>query len=111
MTEEPSDLAQMLFEQANAMREQFALGMKFGKEVNRLAVAALEVAYDRAQQDQETKIPTPLMCAIENILRLQEQEQINDYANAAIKRDQLERHEGRADHEQDTRGAALKAGS
>lgn len=70
------DLGRMLFDQADAMNRQFQLGLKVGKDISRIAVAALEAAYDRAQQDSEAKIPTVLSCAIENILRLHEQAQI-----------------------------------
>jgi hypothetical protein len=36
---------------------------------------------------------------------------IKDYADTMIKREQLERHEGRADHDLSTSGSPLKAGS
>ena len=64
------DLGQMLFDQANALNHQFTIGLKAGKEISEVAHRALKVAYELAQQDAETKIPTPLSCAIENILRL-----------------------------------------
>lgn len=39
------------------------------------------------------------------------EESANAYANAAIKRDQIARHEGREDHDRDSTGRILSAGS
>lgn len=105
-----SELSDMIFAQANAMNQQFQTGLKAGKEMNRAAHKALKVAYDAALKDEAVKIPTTLHVAIEQILRLRDEQQINDYANDGVKREQLERHEGRPEHDQDMVGRALRAG-
>ena len=81
------DAARLAHEHLVVTAQQFTAGLKAGKEISRIAHTALKVAYAAAQQDQAVKIPTVLSCAIENILRLREEQQINDYANDAIKRD------------------------
>lgn len=83
-----NDVAQFALEQANLMNERFAAGLRAGKQINRIAAAALKAAYENAQKDEAVKIPTPLHCAIENVLRLHAEQEVNDYANAMVKRDQ-----------------------
>ena len=83
-----NELSDMIVEQARALHEQFQLGLSVGKKINRVAHLALMAAYEIAQQDKNAKLPTPLSCAIENILRLREEQEANEYANAMIKRDQ-----------------------
>lgn len=56
-----------------AAQKQFENGLRAGREISRLAHAALAQAYDMAKKDEITRLPTPLMCAIENVLRLREE--------------------------------------
>ena len=83
-----NDVAQFALEQANLMNRQFQNGLRAGKEISQIAHSALKRAYELAQQDAEAKLPTTLMCAIENVLRLRDEQVANDYANDTIKRDQ-----------------------
>ena len=103
------DLGRLLFEQAHCMNQQFAAGMRAGKEISKFAHAALKESYTRAQQDSEARIPTILSCAIENVLRLHEEEIVNAYAEAGVQRDN-QREPGQ-EHDRAAHGATLHPGS
>lgn len=62
---EPSDLGRLLFEQANQLTRQRQLGMEHGHAHAARDLKALFLAYDRAQLDPNTRIPTMLHLAIE----------------------------------------------
>lgn len=81
------DIARAALEQTQALSQQFLTGLKAGKEINKVAHTALQAAYDRALADSQAKLPTTLSLAIENVLRLNELQAANDYANASIKRE------------------------
>ena len=106
-----TDLGTMLLAQLNALNERFAAGINAGKRINAEAHRALMEQYVAASADPVAKIPTALELAIIAVLSLNDERKINDYANAGVKRDQLQRHEGRPEHDLDVVGRALEAGS
>lgn len=55
----------MLKEQMEAMNNCTAAGIRAGQQMERVKVTAILAAYDRAIQDENTKIPSYLMAAIE----------------------------------------------
>ena len=69
MKEKPplSDLGRMLFEQANAMNNQFVRGMEATREQLTIELKTLFEAYDRACLDPNAKIPTRLHLALEDL--------------------------------------------
>jgi hypothetical protein len=77
----------------------------------RPAIRALSAEFQKALADPETKMMSSLQVAITAVVALAEASAANDYANAMVKRDQLERHEGRADHDMTTHGTPMKAGA
>lgn len=105
-----SDMGRLLFEQANAMNQQFLTGLKAGREISATAHRLLKASYEKAKEDPAAKIPSPLECAIENILRLRDEEAANAYADAMTSADLAARHEGRPEHDTDVVGRALAAG-
>ncbi len=64
---EMSDLGRLLFEQANALNQQRALGMEHGRAHAALDLKGLFLAYDRALLDANARIPTMLHLAIESL--------------------------------------------
>lgn len=98
----------------------------------------LRACYDKALKDADTRIPSYLHAALENVMALipgaptpakvhpvfgttlsamcQSSSEIdslaaiNAYVEAGIRRDQRERNDGRADHDCDATGRTLKAG-
>ncbi len=62
-----SDLGRMMFEQVNAMNNQFSRGMEATREQLRIELKTLFAAYDRACLDPDAKIPTRLHMAMESL--------------------------------------------
>jgi hypothetical protein len=77
----------------------------------RPAIGALSAEFQKALADPETKMKSALQIAITAVVALADASAANDYANAMVKRDQLARHDGRADHDMTTHGTPMKAGA
>ncbi len=65
--DEMSDLGRYLFEQANLMNESMRNGLTIGRQHAEQDLKSLFVAYDRAKNDPNARIPTTLHIAIENL--------------------------------------------
>lgn len=106
-----NELAQMLLDQAEVMNHNFQLGLRAGKSINREAYRILRDCWSRAKADEKIKIPSYLECAIEQVLRLREEDEANAYADVMMQKDAAERHGGRTEHDLDVVGRALRAGT
>lgn len=76
------------------------VGMEAAEERFYSAVRAVDRGYRQAAIDPQTKIPSYLMAAIHNLVAMLPPTETalakdNDYANEMVKRDQLDRLEGR----------------
>lgn len=65
------DLGALLFEQANALNERFRAGLDAGRDAERRAIQSalrlLFTAYDQANEDPQTRMPTTLHALIERL--------------------------------------------
>ena len=78
----------------------------------RPAIFALQAEFQRALIDPETNMKSSLQVAITNVIALARASQSNDYANAMVRRDQVDPYRDRPDLDMDaTSGARLKAGT
>ena len=64
-----AEISTQLTEQANAMNECVAAGMRAQAAIHAINLKGLRTAYDRALADPETKIPTFLHAMLEQVLR------------------------------------------
>ncbi len=84
-------------------------GMAEGARHERVKFEAVIIAYDRALRDKSLNVPTYLHMALENARS--ELAKQNIAAEAGIRKDQMERHTGRPEHDRDVFGARLEFGS
>lgn len=78
-------------------------------------IRGLDAAYRKAALDPELKMPSYLTAAMYALIAVLPEtvaeNKINAYAEAGIRRDQRARLEGGLQHDQDTQGNRLKAGT
>lgn len=104
------DLSAMLVQHAVAMNERFRTGMREGQEHERkhyaplvLSARGVIAAYERASQDEKAKLPTLLHITIEAL-----KHSIPELRHVGARAVSIP---GRPDHDQDTYGRQLKAGT
>lgn len=100
------DIVEFAKEQARIQARMLQTGMEIADEKFYRQIRALERAYQQAVLNPQTKIPTPLTAVMHSLFGMLPER----YVDAMVKREQLERHEGKPEHDMTTRGATAKAG-
>ncbi|HZM33651.1 MAG TPA: hypothetical protein VFC18_04080 [Burkholderiales bacterium] len=114
MTDKNFDFDKVVQDMASSYAEIMKVGMAAGEQKFVPAIRALEQAFFSALIDPETNMKTALQVAICHVLALAPSpitSKVQEYADVKIKRDQLARHEGRADHDTTTFGTRLYPGA
>lgn len=104
-----------LGEMIAGIAEAHATGVRTGAVATQLrltpVIDALEREFQDSLRDPHSKLKTSLQIAITAVIAMVRSSEMNDYANAMVKREQLARHEERPEHDMTTFGTPLKAGA
>lgn len=104
------DLGEMIRQMGETHARMARIGMDAVEQRYATALRALDAGYRAAEMDPEAKIPSYLMAAIHALLTIRDIDAQNRFANEMIKREQIERHEGRPEHDMNTRGGMQESG-
>lgn len=112
MSDPAFDIGKFVQETADTHRRLIQQGIDIGEGRYNTTIQALEAAYRRAMLNPDAKIPTYLEAAIFVLIGMNiampKGDTSGDYAEHMIRKDQLERHEGRPEHDMTTRSTPLK---
>jgi hypothetical protein len=82
-----NDIAKIISDMAHAQAHAVRVGCQITEQRYGRSIRALRLAFEAAQLDPNVKMPTVLTATILALFALHEQDQVNLYANAMIKRD------------------------